>query len=123
MLSPMVFTWLHANVLRRGNIPRWTHIRCKRIPEIVEVIKLFPDIPVMRTDFSVFRERLVRPCSVRNITQFIRTRSGAGTLVNLSTTMPEYTKDFLMADILLLARADLSGLAIESRADFSGYRL
>jgi hypothetical protein len=48
-------------------------------------------------------------------------RDGLSAMVNLSPTMPEYTNDFLMADILLLARADLSGLEIESGADFSGH--
>jgi hypothetical protein len=44
-----------------------------------------------------------------------------GFLVNMSPIMPEYTIDFLMADILLLARADFSGLEIEAEADFSGH--
>jgi len=51
----------------------------------------------------------------------IPTRDGRGALANLSPTMPEYTRDFLMADVLLLARADFSGLEIGSEADFSGY--
>jgi hypothetical protein len=46
---------------------------------------------------------------------------GGGALVNRSATMPEYTRDFLMADILLLARADFAGLDIEAGADFSNF--
>jgi uncharacterized protein YjbI with pentapeptide repeats len=49
-----------------------------------------------------------------------RSRDGKGTLVNLSQTMPEYTNSFLIADILLLARADFPGQKIKPDADFSG---
>ncbi len=47
------------------------------------------------------------------------TQDGKSALANHFASMPEYTIGFLMADILLLARADFSGLAIEPGADFS----
>lgn len=48
-------------------------------------------------------------------------RDGRSALANSSPSMPEYTKDFLMAIVLLLARADFSDLEIGSGADFSGH--